>query len=89
MPRWAQLVHYIRMPQRLTVYKGQCFLNFFSDFKMSIYFTLYNGSSFIHLIRTDSDVFFYSLLDSVGEGAGGMIWENGIETYNIIYETNC
>ena len=29
------------------------------------------------------------LLDSVGEGKGGMIWENGIETYNIIYETNC
>ena len=24
------------------------------------------------------------LLDSVGEGEGGMIWENGIETYNII-----
>ena len=22
----------------------------------------------------------YSLLDSVGEGEGGMIWENGIET---------
>ena len=27
-------------------------------------------------------------MDSVGEGEGGMIWENGIETYNIIYETN-
>ena len=26
-------------------------------------------------------------LDSVGEGEGGMIWENGIETY-IIYEMN-
>ena len=25
----------------------------------------------------------------VGEGKGGMIWENGIENmYNIIYETN-
>ena len=23
-----------------------------------------------------------SLLDSVGEGEGGMIWENGTETYN-------
>ena len=23
-------------------------------------------------------------LDSVGEGEGGMIWENGIKTYNII-----
>ena len=29
-----------------------------------------------------------SLLDSVGKGEGGMIWDNGIETYNIIYETN-
>ena len=29
---------------------------------------------------------YRSLLDSVGEGEGGMIWENGIETYNIIYE---
>ena len=27
-------------------------------------------------------------MDSVGEGEGGMIWENGIETYDIIYETN-
>ena len=26
-----------------------------------------------------------SLLDSVGEGEGGMIWENGIETYIISY----
>ena len=25
-------------------------------------------------------------LDSVEEGEGGMNWENGIETYNIIYE---
>ena len=24
----------------------------------------------------------------MGEGEGGMIWENGIETYNIINETN-
>ena len=23
----------------------------------------------------------------MGEGEGGMIWENDIETYNIIYET--
>ena len=30
-----------------------------------------------------------SLLDSVGEGEGGMIWENYIETYNIICEMNC
>ena len=28
-------------------------------------------------------------LDSGGEGQGGMIWENGIETmYNIICDTN-
>ena len=26
------------------------------------------------------------LLDSVGEGEGGMIWENGIETYIISYK---
>ena len=26
-----------------------------------------------------------SLLDSVGEGEGGMIWENGIETCKISY----
>ena len=25
------------------------------------------------------------LFDSVGEGEGGMIWENGIETYIISY----
>ena len=27
-------------------------------------------------------------LDSVGEGEGGMIWENGIETCIIVCETN-
>ena len=27
-------------------------------------------------------------MDSVGEGEGGKIWENGIETCNIIYETS-
>ena len=26
-----------------------------------------------------------SLLDSVGQGEGGMIWENGIETFKISY----
>ena len=26
---------------------------------------------------------------SVGEGEGGKIWENGIETCNIMYETSC
>ena len=33
-------------------------------------------------------VYCIGVLDSVGEGKGGMIWENGIETCNIIYETN-
>ena len=28
---------------------------------------------------------YNSLLDSVGEGEGGMIWENGIETCIISY----
>ena len=27
-------------------------------------------------------------MDSVGKGEGGMIWENSIETYIIIYETD-
>ena len=27
-------------------------------------------------------------MDSVGEAEGGKIWENGIETYNIMYETS-
>ena len=27
-------------------------------------------------------------MDSVGEGEGGEIWENGIETYNIMYKTS-
>ena len=34
--------------------------------------------------KRDSDV-QNSLLDSVGEGKGGMIWENGIETCIISY----
>ena len=37
--------------------------------------------------KRDTDV-WNSLLDSVGEGEGGMIWENGTETCNIIYETS-
>ena len=37
--------------------------------------------------KRDTDV-VNSLLDSVGEGKGGMIWENGIETCIISYETN-
>ena len=34
--------------------------------------------------RRDTDL-LNSLLDSVGEGEGGMIWENGIETCIISY----
>ena len=34
--------------------------------------------------KRDADV-WNSLLDSVGEGEGGMIWENGIETCIISY----
>ena len=34
--------------------------------------------------KRDTDV-YNSLLDSVGEDEGGMIWENGIETYIIPY----
>ena len=35
-------------------------------------------------IKRDTDI-VNSLLDSVGEGEGGMIWENGIETCIIPY----
>ena len=34
--------------------------------------------------KRDTEV-LNSLLDSVGEGEGGMIWENGIETYILSY----
>ena len=34
--------------------------------------------------KRDTDV-YNSLLESVGEGEGGMIWENGIETCIISY----
>ena len=34
--------------------------------------------------KRDTDV-YNSLLDSVGEGEGGMIWENGIETCKLSY----
>ena len=34
--------------------------------------------------KRDTDV-YSGLLDSVGEGEGGMIWENGIETCVISY----
>ena len=35
--------------------------------------------------KRDTDV-MNSLLDSVGEGKGGIIWENGIETCIISYK---
>ena len=34
--------------------------------------------------KRDTDV-LNSLLDSVGEGEGGMVWENGIETCILSY----
>ena len=34
--------------------------------------------------KRDTDV-YNSLLESVGEGEGGMIWENGIETCMLPY----
>ena len=34
--------------------------------------------------KRETDV-LNSLLDSVGEGEGGMIWENGIETCKLSY----
>ena len=34
--------------------------------------------------KRDTDV-LNSLLDSVGEGKGGMMWENGIETCKLSY----
>ena len=34
--------------------------------------------------KRDTDI-LNSLLDSVGEGKGGMIWENGIETCKVSY----
>ena len=34
---------------------------------------------FFAVCKTVNETQMYSLLDSVGEGEGGMIWENGIE----------
>ena len=36
--------------------------------------------------ETAKETQMYSLLDSLGEGEGGMIWENGIETCIISYK---
>ena len=38
----------------------------------------------MHRSKRDTDV-QNSILDSVGEGEGGMIWENGIETCILSY----
>ena len=35
--------------------------------------------------KTAKETLMYSIVDSVGEGEGGMIWENGIETWIISY----
>ena len=42
------------------------------EFRKMVMMTLYGDS------KTDTDV-KYRLLDSMGEGEGGMIWENSIE----------
>ena len=34
--------------------------------------------------KTETDI-LNSLLDFVGEGEGGIIWENGIETCKLLY----
>ena len=41
------------------------------------------NAEFQRLARRDKKAFFNSLMDSVGEGEGGKIWENGIETCKI------
>ena len=41
---------------------------------------------FFAVCKTVNETQMYSLLDSVGEGEGGMIWENGIETRIISYK---
>ena len=35
------------------------------------------------MYKTAKETLMYSLMDSVGEGEGGKIWENGIETCKI------
>ena len=53
------------------------------EFRKMVTITLMRDS------KRDTDV-LNSLLDSVGEDEGGMIWKNGIETCNIIIcETKC
>ena len=66
------------------------------NLKVNIYYRL-NHHEIFDQVRKKSQklltVFFKrdtdiqkSLLDSVGEGEGGMIWENGIETCTISYK---
>ena len=49
------------------------------EFRKMVMMTLYARQQ-----KRDTDV-KNSLLDSVGEGEGGMIWENGIETCILSY----
>ena len=49
------------------------------EFRKMVMITLYVRQQKRHRYLEQS-------LDSVEEGEGGMNWENGIETYNIIYE---
>ena len=54
----------------------------FSDIFLSVFSTT---SSLLKMQDSKKDTDVYSgLLDSEGEGEGEMIWENGIETCNII-----
>ena len=46
--------------------------------------TYWEDSNDEDIRASDTDV-YNSLLDSVGEGEGGMIWENGIEICIIAY----
>ena len=60
-----------------------------AEFLLIPLLTLHVRSTCIHIfqckkLEIDTDV-QNSLLDSVGEGEGGMIWENGIETCIISY----
>ena len=48
------------------------------------YLERWNGQSYMQGSKGDMDI-KNRLLESVGEGKGGMIWENGIETCIISY----
>ena len=53
-------------------------MHIYIEFRKMVMMTLYARQ------QKDTDV-KNRLLDSVGEGEGGMIWENGIETYILSY----